>query len=77
MVRVAVYGRYSSDNQHEASIEDQVRVGPVVEGEIRDLHVGLRGTMSALYLKDLAQKIHRGVEGVVRAGRSGGGLSFG
>jgi hypothetical protein len=25
-VRVAVYARYSSDNQSEASIEDQVRI---------------------------------------------------
>ena len=33
--------------------------------------------MSALFLKDLAQKTHRGLEGRVRAGRSGGGLSFG
>ena len=28
-------------------------------------------------LKDLAQKTHRGLEGRVRAGHSGGGLSFG
>jgi hypothetical protein len=33
--------------------------------------------MSALFLKDLAQKTHRGLEGRVRAGHSGGGLSFG
>ena len=33
--------------------------------------------MSALWLKDLAQKTHRGIEGRVRAGQSGGGLSFG
>jgi len=26
MIRVAIYARYSSDNQHEASIEDQVRL---------------------------------------------------
>ncbi|TCI00690.1 recombinase family protein [Roseococcus sp. SYP-B2431] len=33
--------------------------------------------MSALFLKDLAQKTHRGLEGRVRTGRSGGGLSYG
>ena len=33
--------------------------------------------MSAMFLKDLALKTHRGIEGRVRAGQSGGGLSFG
>ncbi len=33
--------------------------------------------MNALYLKDLAQKTWRGLEGRVRQGRSGGGLCFG
>lgn len=44
---------------------------------ISELHVGLKGAMNALFLKDLAQKIRRGLEGRVRAGRSGGGLSYG
>ena len=46
-------------------------------GEVNELHVGLKGTMNALYLKDLAQKVHRGIEGRVRDGRSGGGLCYG
>jgi site-specific DNA recombinase len=150
--RTAIYGRYSSDNQSEASIEDQVRVCrryaelegftvvaeyedaaisgastlrpgyqklledarkgafkivvaesldrlsrdladvatlykhfsylgtrlcTVGEGEINELHVGLKGTMNALYLKDLAQKTHRGLEGRVRNGMSGGGICYG
>jgi hypothetical protein len=33
--------------------------------------------MSALFLKDLAKKTHRGLEGRVRSGRSAGGLSYG
>jgi hypothetical protein len=33
--------------------------------------------MNALFLKDLAQKTRRGLEGRVRQGRSGGGLCFG
>ncbi len=151
-MRAVIYARYSSDNQREASIEDQVRVcrerieregwtqisvytdravsGATVlragyqqlladcragafdvivtesldrlsrdqediaalykqasyasvqlltlaEGEINELHVGVTGAMSALYLKNLAQKTHRGLEGRVRKGRSGGGLCFG
>jgi site-specific DNA recombinase len=33
--------------------------------------------MGALYLKDLAQKTRRGLEGRVRQGLSGGGLCYG
>jgi hypothetical protein len=33
--------------------------------------------MNALFLKDLRQKVHRGLEGRVREGRSGGGLCYG
>ena len=54
-----------------------VQIVTVSEGEISELHVGLKGTMNALYLKDLAQKTRRGLEGRVREGRSGGGLCFG
>jgi DNA invertase Pin-like site-specific DNA recombinase len=51
-----------------------VRLFTLAEGEISELHVGLKGTMNALFLKDLAQKVCRGLEGRVRHGRSGGGL---
>lgn len=39
--------------------------------------IGLKGTMSALFLKDLARKTHRGLEGRVRQGKAAGGLSYG
>ncbi len=152
MTRAAIYARYSSNNQRDASIEDQVRICrerieregwtsvevysdaalsgattlrpgyqsmleaardgrfdvlvsealdrlsrdlsdiallykhlsflgvqlvTLSEGEITDLHVGLKGTMNALYLKDLAAKTHRGLEGRIREGRSAGGISYG
>jgi len=54
-----------------------VRLLTLAEGEISELHVGLKGTMNALFLKDLAQKVRRGLEGRVREGRSGGGLCYG
>ena len=47
------------------------------EGEISELHVGLKGTMNAIFLKDLAIKTHRGLEGRVRQGKSGGGRAYG
>ena len=153
MMRVALYARYSSDSQREASIEDQFRICreqakrekwkivgtykdagisgasmilrpgiqsllqdaqadqfdmvlaealdrvsrdqadvatfykhlkfadvPIItlaEGEISELHVGLKGTMNALFLKDLAAKTHRGLRGRVEEGKSGGGLCYG
>ena len=55
----------------------RVRLYTVAEGEISELHVGLKGTMNALFLKDLAQKVRRGLEGRVREGKSGGGVCFG
>jgi site-specific DNA recombinase len=54
-----------------------VRLFTLPEGEISELHIGLKGTMNALFLKDLALKVRRGLEGRVRQGKSGGGLCFG
>ncbi|WP_245419809.1 recombinase family protein [Phyllobacterium salinisoli] len=144
MTRAALYARYSSDNQSEASIEDQFRlcrecvgqerwqivgsyedaaisgastiqrlkhgefnvllaealdrisrdqadvatlyeqlkfagvtIVTLAEGEISELHVGRKGTMNALFLKDLAMKTHRGLRGRVEKGKAGGGLCYG
>ncbi|MCG4253720.1 recombinase family protein [Acetobacter senegalensis] len=151
-MRVALYARYSSDNQRDASIEDQLRtcrtyaeqqgwrivesysdraisgaslirpriqelitdanaghfqillteamdrlsrdqediaglfkrmlfanvkIVTLSEGEITPLHIGLTGTMNALYLKELANKTRRGLRGRVEQGKSGGGLCYG
>ena len=151
-MKVALYARYSSDNQRDASIEDQLRIcraraeregwqivdsytdraisgaslirpgiqeliadglkrrfdviltesldrlsrdqediagfykrmrfaGIAIvtlsEGEVSELHIGLKGTMGALFLKDLADKTRRGLRGRVEEGKSGGGLCFG
>ncbi|MBC8051125.1 MAG: recombinase family protein [Chitinophagales bacterium] len=151
-MKVAIYARYSSDSQREASIEDQIRlcreraeregwtiitaytdhavsgasllrpgiqsllsdaaqrkfnvilaealdrlsrdqedtagvykrmafagvkIITLSEGEVSNLHVGLKGTMNALFLQDLADKTRRGLRGRVEAGKSGGGNSYG
>lgn len=148
MLRIALYARYSSENQRDASIEDQLRqcreraeregwtvvetysdraisgssmfragiralladaqagrfdivlsealdrisrdqedvaavfkrlrfagvsIVTLSEGEINELHVGLKGTMNALFIKDLAIKTHRGQRGRVEAGKAGSG----
>ena len=54
-----------------------VQIFTLSEGEISELHVGLKGTMNALFLKDLAAKTHRGIRGGVEKGKSGGGLCYG
>jgi len=152
MIRVVLYARYSSDNQRDASIEDQLRacrdyadaqgwtiidsysdraisgaslirpgiqelitdansgrfqillteamdrlsrdqediaglfkrmsfagvkIVTLSEGEINHLHIGLTGTMNALYLKELANKTRRGLRGRVELGKSGGGMCYG
>ena len=48
-----------------------VSIVTLAEGEISELHVGLKGTMNALFLKDLADKTHRGIRGRVEGGKSG------
>ena len=54
-----------------------VTVITLSEGVVSELHIGLKGTMNALFLKDLADKTRRGLEGRVRSGKSGGGKAFG
>jgi DNA invertase Pin-like site-specific DNA recombinase len=74
--------RLSRDQEDVAALYKQlafhgIRIVTLAEGEIAELHIGLKGTMNALYLKDLAQKTWRGLEGRVRQGRSGGGKAYG
>ena len=55
-----------------------VKLVTLAEGEINELHVGLKGTMNALFLKDLAAKTcTRASGGRVEAGKAGGGRSYG
>ena len=74
--------RISRDQEDVAGFFKRMRFADVkiitlAEGEITELHVGLKGTMNALFLKDLADKTRRGLRGRVEAGRSGGGNSYG
>jgi len=54
-----------------------VSIVTLAEGEINELHVGLKGTMNQLFLKDLADKTRRGLRGRVETGHSGGGNCYG
>ena len=54
-----------------------VAIVTLAEGEVSELHVGLKGTMNQLFLKDLAAKTRRGLRGRVEQGLSGGGNNYG
>jgi DNA invertase Pin-like site-specific DNA recombinase len=74
--------RLSRDQEDVAGIYKRlkfagVKIITLAEGEISELHVGLKGTMNALFLKDLADKTRRGLRGRVEKGKSGGGLCYG
>ena len=74
--------RLSRDQEHIAGLHKRMRFLGVdivtkAEGAITEMHIGLGGTMSALFLRQLAEKTHRGLEGRVQAGKSAGGLSYG
>ena len=74
--------RLSRDQEDIAGLFKRMSYGDVKiitlsEGEVTQLHVGLKGTMNALFLKDLADKTRRGLRGRVEQGKSGGGNSYG
>ena len=74
--------RLSRDQEDIAGLYKRMRFAGVSivtlsEGEVSELHIGLKGTMGALFLKDLADKTRRGLRGRVEKGRSGGGLCYG
>ena len=60
--------RLSRDQEDIAGIFKRVsyadvKIFTLSEGEVSHLHVGLKGTMNALFLKDLADKTRRGQRG--------------
>lgn len=82
VVAAEALDRLSRDQEDIAGIYKRlafagVKIFTLSEGEISELHIGLKGTMNALFLKELADKTRRGLRGVVESGRSGGGNSYG
>ena len=74
--------RISRDQEDLAGIHKRLRfrkieIRTVQDGTAEEIHVGIKGLLRALYLKDLAQKTKRGQAGVIRDGRHNGGRSFG
>src|SRR5487761_1137612 len=82
IVLAEVLDRVSRDQEDIAGLFKRMQFGGVrivtlSEGDVTHLHVGLKGTMNALFLKDLADKVRRGLRGRVEDGKSGGGNSYG
>jgi DNA invertase Pin-like site-specific DNA recombinase len=74
--------RLSRDQEDIAGLFKRLRfndvsIKTIAEGDVAEIHIGLKGTMNALFLKDLAQKTHRGLRGRIEAGKSGGGNAYG
>ncbi len=74
--------RFSRDQEDTAGLFKRltfagVNIVTLAEGDITHLHIGFKGTMNALFLKDLADKTRRGLRGRVELGKSGGGLCYG
>lgn len=74
--------RISRDQEDMAHVYKLLRFNgialhTVTEGLTDEMHIGLKGTMNALFLKDLADRTRRGLRGRIEKGRSGGGLAYG
>lgn len=74
--------RLSRDQADIAAIYKELSFADIAlhslsEGAVDQLHIGLKGTMNALFLTDLKRKIRRGLSGRIEAGRSAGGLPYG
>jgi DNA invertase Pin-like site-specific DNA recombinase len=54
-----------------------IGIHTIQQGPISQLHIGMLGTMSQMFLADLKAKTHRGLRAVAEEGRSAGGLCYG
>lgn len=55
----------------------RVKIEAVHDGVADAVQVGLRGLIGSIFLKDLREKTHRGMVGLVREGKSAGGRAYG
>ncbi|MEX0956367.1 MAG: recombinase family protein [Rhizobiaceae bacterium] len=74
--------RISRDQEDVAGLHKRlefsgIKIHTLSEGEIGPLHIGLKGTMNAMFIRDLASKTRRGLRGRVEQGKSGGGIVYG
>ena len=81
-VIVEALDRLSRDQEDLAGIYkrftfNNVAIEAVHDGRADQVQIGIRGMLGSLYLADLANKVRRGMTGVIRDGRSPGGRAYG
>ncbi len=82
VILVESLDRLSRDQEDLAGIWKRltfagVELRAVHEGKADQVQIGVRGLLGSLYLTDLANKVRRGMDGVVRDGRHAGGRAYG
>ncbi len=82
LVLTEAIDRLARDQEHIAWLYKRLRhagvkIVTLADGEVSAIHIGLKGTMAALFLEDLAAKVKRGQRGQVERGRAAGGLAYG
>ena len=82
IVMTEALDRLSRDQEDIAGIYKRlkfagVKIVTLSEGEVDNLHIGLKGTMNAMFLQELANKTRRGLRGRIEQGKSGGGKTYG
>ncbi len=55
----------------------RIKAVTIADGDLGPMHIGMKGTMNAIFLTDLAQRTRRGLRGRIEGGKSGGGISYG
>lgn len=75
--------RISRNRTHLSQIYDELEYYgiPILTiqdgGRVDDVHLGLKATMNAIWMKDLADKTRRGQKGAIKAGRQIGTPAYG
>jgi site-specific DNA recombinase len=55
----------------------RVMIETLSEGLLSELHIGMKGSMNAMFIKDLGDKTRRGLMGRALAGKCAGGKAYG
>ena len=82
IVMAEALDRLSRDQEETANLFKlclfhEVRIHTISEGLVSELHVGLSSTINAVFLRQLAEKTHRGLNARISAGKSAGGRAYG
>ncbi|MBG0809895.1 recombinase family protein [Methylosinus sp. H3A] len=82
VILIEALDRISRDQEDLAGIWKRlnflgVELRAVHEGVADQIQIGVRGLLGSLFLTDLAHKVRRGMQGVVRDGRHAGGRAYG